>query len=119
MSNRPRVEWLQQGATPVLRFTFGEHLSEVDAAAAIEDWRACFAEHPDAKVPIVWDAVKMRGYDSGARRMWTETLKELKPRIGPIWLVSESSVIRMGASVMSMLSGLDIHPVRSMDAVRL
>ncbi len=53
----------------------------------------------------------MKGYDSAARVQWTEALKEMKPQIDTIWLITNSTIIRMGAYVMGMVSSLDIKVV--------
>ena len=55
----------------------------------------------------------MKGYESAARAKWTDALKEMKPQIGTIWLISDSALIRMGASVMSMLSSINIKAISS------
>ena len=55
----------------------------------------------------------MIGYETGARTQWTAALKEMKPQIGKIWLISESSFIRIGGAVMAVVTSLDIKPVRS------
>ena len=55
----------------------------------------------------------MKGYDSDARVLWPEALKEMKSQIHSIWLVSASSAIKIGASVMGFFTKLDIRPVSS------
>ena len=53
----------------------------------------------------------MKCYESGARKKWTNALFEMKPQIGTIWLISDSALIRMGATVMGMATSLNIRTV--------
>ena len=108
-----RVEWCEKREGNCLRFTFGEQLSELDAEFAILKWKQAFQQKKDQCISLIWDCTKMRGYESGARLKWTNTLFELKPRIGSIWLISDSSIVRMGASVMGMATSLHIKAVSS------
>ena len=109
----PQIVWDNQRGVPCLRFVFTEHLTEQAARAAIAEWRRAFDAVPMGRITLIWDCREMRGYDSEARALWQQTLKELKQRIGPIWLITDSALIRMGASVMSLFSSLTIKPVRS------
>ena len=116
-TNTPKIEWDNRHGTPCLRFTFSQRLSEQGARAAIAEWRRAFDAVPFGKIVLLWDCREMSGYDSEARIQWQETLKELKPRIKTIWLITDSSLIRMGASVMSLFSSLTIKAVRSEDDI--
>jgi hypothetical protein len=62
---------------------------------------------------LIWDCRKMRAYDSAARTKWTEALNEMKSQISTIWLISESPIIRMGASVIGLLISLKIKAIAS------
>ncbi len=62
---------------------------------------------------LVWHCLKMKGYDTEARTQWTNALRELRPQIDAIWLVTDSKFIKMGATVMGMVSSLEIHTVKS------
>ncbi len=112
-SENPRIEWSQRSGKQCLRFTFGERLTENEAEVAIREWRAAFQSKVDQSIILIWDCRKMKGYDSGARSKWTEALKEMKSQIGTIWLITDSTVIKMGASVMGMISSLNIKAVRA------
>jgi len=115
----PKIEWERRGKSPCLRFTFGAHLGEHGAREAIAEWRRLFETAPPGKVALIWDCREMKGYDSAARTIWQETLKELRDQIGTIFLISDSAMIRMGASVMSLFSSLEIKPVRSEAEIEL
>ena len=108
----PRVEWVARGNRRCLEFWFDAHLSSIGAERAIEAWRAAFESRPNERITVVWHCLKMKGYDTEARSQWTATLKDLKGQIESIWLVTDSKFIRMGATVMGMLSSLDIQTVK-------
>jgi len=107
----PMVEWDEKKGGNFLKFTFGEQLTERDADFAILKWKQIFQQNKDTCISLIWDCTKMKKYESGARQKWTNTLFELKPQIGSIWLISESVMIRMGASVMGMATSINIKPV--------
>ena len=112
-SENPSVEWSNITGDQCLRFEFGEQLTELDAVNAIAEWKEAFESKPGQKVCLIWDCRKMRGYETGARTQWTAALKEMKPQIGKVWLISESTFIRMGGAVMAMFTSLEIKPVSS------
>jgi phosphopantetheine adenylyltransferase len=60
----------------------------------------------------------MGGYDTEARLQWQKTLKELENQIDTVWLITQSSLIKMGASVMSLFTKLKIQVVRSESEIR-
>ena len=92
---------------------FGEKLTANEARVAIEEWREAFASKIGQSVILIWDCRKMKGYESEARTIWTGALKEMKSQIATIWLISDSTIIKMGASVMGMLCSIKIKAVSS------
>ncbi len=116
---KPIVEWKRGTLYPALVFRFGKHLRTDDALIAIEEWRREFASKPGQTIDLIWEASEMAAYEGGARRAWQLALKEMRDQIGTVWLVSQSAVIRMGASVMSTFSSLDIKTVRCEDEIKL
>ena len=113
MIESPRIEWLQNSGKQCLKFTFGKNLTARDATIAIVKWKAAFESKKDEKIVLIWDCVKMKEYESEARAQWVDVLKEMKPRIDSIWLITDSVLISMGASVMGMLSSINIKTVKS------
>ena len=110
-SDTPRIEWSEKSSKQCLQFTFGQALSEREAKIAIAEWKAAFRSKTNDSIILIWDCRKMKSYESAARILWTEALKEMKPRIDSIWLISDSALIRMGASVMGMISSLKIKAI--------
>ena len=110
-NENPRIEWAENSGKQCLKFTFGEKLTTQEAEVAIAEWQKAFQSKKDTSIILIWDCREMRGYDSDARVKWTDALKEMKSQIDSIWLISASSAIKIGASVMSFFSNLDIKPI--------
>lgn len=95
-----------------LIFTFDGHLTLEVATDLIETWKVVQAS---ALRPLVhvWEASKMTGYDKEARILWQDTLSKYKGRIGSIYLISDRQVIRLGARVISIVTGIKVRPART------
>ena len=113
MNKNPRIEWSQKSGRQCLKFTFEGILTSKDAAVAISEWKEMFQSKTGKSIILIWDCRKMKSYESGARVIWTNALKEMKSQIDKIWLISDSSLIRMGASVMGLVTSLDIKAISS------
>lgn len=59
--------------------------------------------------PMVWDARLMKSYDREAREAWQHALVRLKHHLGEIHLVTESPVVRLGATAISLVTGYEIR----------
>ena len=110
-NENPRIEWCENSGKQCLKFTFAEMLTTQEAEAAIVEWRKAFQTKMDTSIILIWDCRNMKGYDSDARAQWTDALKEMKSQIDTIWLISASSYIKIGASVMGFFSSMDIKPI--------
>ena len=112
-SKNPKIEWQKKENVDCLRFTFKGELTEKDAEVAVKEWRETFQSKPDTPIVVIWDCLKLNGYESGARNKWTEAIKEMKPQIARIWLITESNLIKMGASVIRLATSLNIKVIKS------
>jgi hypothetical protein len=112
-SENPKIEWSSIAAKPCLKFTFNEMLTTEDAEVAVAEWKRAFQSKINGSIVLVWDCRKLKRYDSAAKAKWTETLKDLKSRIQTIWLISESPLIRMGASMLALATSIPVKPVSS------
>jgi len=112
------IDWIEKSGKPCLKFTFGQNLTEKDAGEAIVEWRKAFQSKMGQAIVLIWDCREMKGYESAARVNWQSALKEMKSQIDTIWLITESNFIKMGASVMSMFSSLEIKVVSSEDEIK-
>ena len=112
-NENPRIEWSQKSGNECLKFVFGEQLTLKEAEVAIVEWRKAFQSKMDKSIIIIWDCRKMKGYDGEAKTKWTDALKDMKAQIASIWLISDSAIIRLAASVMGLVSSLNIKAISS------
>jgi hypothetical protein len=70
------------------------------------------------KVTFVWDCRKMTGYDSAARLRWQEALRADGKRIVEAWVVSDSMLIRMGASVIGLFARFPVRACTNLEEVQ-
>ena len=106
------VRWLEKNGRRCLYFLFEEQLTEQSAKEGVKKWEKLCDGHSD-KIHIIWDCTFMKGYDTGARVIWNEELKKMKNSIEVVWLISTSTLIKMGASILSMFMPFKIIPVSS------
>lgn len=117
--DNPNIEWIQKSGKNCLKFTFQESFKEQDAKAAIERWHEELATKPQEGIVHIWDCLAMKDYDQQARKMWSETCKDLKDQIDIIWVITNSLLIKMGATVISVFTSLNIKVVSSEADIRL
>lgn len=117
--DNPKIEWMEKSGKEFLRFTFTGKFTEQDALPALEKWRQAFAFKPGEKISMIWDCLKMNDYDYEARTLWQNACKEMKDQIDAIWVMTDSLLIRMGASVISVFTSLKIKVVSSEDDIKV
>ncbi len=98
----PEIEFSEKFGKNYLKFTFYSKLKKDEAAEAIKIWDEYFWKNSDQKIIIIWQCLKITGYEKGAREIWQKALKKMSDRIEEIWVITNSSVIRMGASLISL-----------------
>lgn len=107
----PTIEWIQKSGKNCLKFTFKGHFSEQDAINAAGKWRDIFTTRPDQKIILIWNCQEMDDYDHDARTLWQNLCKEYKNQIEIIWVVTNSLLIKMGASVIAVFTSMKIKVV--------
>ncbi len=117
MSANTFIEWVEIENKECLRFCFHGHLHTSEARRAIAEWKRMYASRTDQQVILVWDCIDMVDYDSEARKLWTKALKELKHQTKEIWVISDSSLIKMGAGVMAMTTHIRTKVVDSEEQI--
>ena len=115
----PQMEWTQRSGKNCLKFIFQEHFSKKDAGPAIEKWRVALAARPGERIVHIWDCLAMKDYEQQARTLWSEACKEFKDQIDVIWVITNSLLIKMGATVISVFTSLNIKVVSSERDIRL
>lgn len=115
----PKIEWLKSYQQKCLKFTFNEKLTEENAIVGVDKWKNCFSNYPNNKITLIWDCKSMSGYDPNARNYWQAAMKEMKNQIDTIWLITNSVLIRMGASAMSVFASFKIKVVSSEQEIEI
>lgn len=115
----PKIEWIDKFGKRCLKFTFAGSFSEHDAKLGIARWREALAGKQGEKIVHIWNCLGMKDYDQQARTMWSETCKELNDHIDVIWVITNSLLIKMGATVISVFTSLNIKVVSSEADIRI
>lgn len=109
---------LQQSNTHyLLTFRFPDYLTEHDARITIGQWKQLFEKYQDKPFILIWECSEMKDYDSMARVLWQECLKELKNQFELVYLVSASKMVKAGAVLMSTFSPYTLKNVNSIDEI--
>ena len=80
---------------------------------SVEEWKSRFSDKEQLKFIVVWNCLEMTGYEPGARMLWQKTLQDLKSQIEVIWLISNSSLIKAGAKILSLSTSYNVKTVSS------
>lgn len=115
----PELEWVQKSGKNCLKFTFQESFRASEAGPAIDKWREALAAKPQERIVHIWDCLQMKDYEQQARTMWSEACKDLKDQIDVIWVITNSLIIKMGATVISVFTSLNIKVVKSENDIRI
>lgn len=117
-NSNPIIEWRDINGIRCLFFTFSGIFRKADADMAVRIWKAMFSDYPDRKFNIVWQCLAMENYEGKARKVWQETMKELKEQISMVWLVTDSVLIQAGAEIMIYFVFYDMKVVKSLDELQ-
>ncbi len=110
----PKIEWCRIKGNNCLRFTFEGELTTSEAADAVEIWQEMFSGSSQKKITVVWDCLKMTGYDIIARKIWQKALKQMKNRIDKCLIVTNNQHMRYGAIILSLFTSIDIKVSNSL-----
>ncbi len=113
------AELVQLNGEDCLKFTFKGHFTEEDAEFGVNEWKEFFESAGNEKVVIIWDSKQMAGFDNKARVVWQQAIKELKKQIDCVWLISDSSVIRAGAKMMSAFTSFSLKAVKNEAKIKI
>lgn len=103
----PIIEWRTIGNQRYLTLCFSGRFTSESAYHSISNLTPLIAEH-EGGLAMIWECTKMIGYDLSARDAWQTFIKEFKPKIEIIHLVSNSYLIRTGAKVIGAFTGIKI-----------
>ena len=105
----PAVKWKTVAGKECIYFEFNGDLTETDSRNAVEQWKTSLAAKPGQKVPIVWNCLAMGKYDKSSRQVWQDALSDLHQQLGPIWVITKSVMITVGANVISTFTKFKIN----------
>lgn len=118
MGNAVEVSQIKINNQLYLKFDFPDYLDANIAETGISNWKNELSQiTTQDKTDLIFNCMKMSGFDTEARKMWQNTLKELKPKTGEIWVVCENLFILGAAKTMGILSGYQIKVTRSIEKV--
>ena len=115
----PKIEWVNKSGRQCLKFTFTGKFNEVDVKPALDKWRQYFSSKSGEKITLIWDCLNMEDYDHEARSLWQKGCKDMKDQIEIIWVITNSLLIKMGASVVSVFTSLKLKVVGSEDEIQI
>ncbi len=99
-----------------IQFDFHGYLDHPAAVKGIEIWKSLMTDN--LKKDLIYNCTEMTGFDSTSRQMWQATMKEFKPRIGNIWMISTNRFILAAAKTMSILAGFSMKTARSLHEIK-
>ncbi len=112
-----KIEVFEKNGKNYFKFIFNGRLESADADTAIIKWKEIFSETTDKKYIIIWDCLRMQGYGHEARVKWQAALSEMKNQIDYIWIITQSKMFKMGASVMTLLTDIKLKVVTSEEEI--
>ena len=76
---------------------------------------ASMIESSSSNLLMVWECTLMANYDSVAREARQKFIKDIKPKLEAIHLISNNLLIRVGASTIGMIASVKIHTWEDME----
>jgi hypothetical protein len=111
------IEWLDIRNRRYLFLRFDKRFSSENAQSAINIIQPMIGDIT-GKFTMIWECSAMVGYDRGAREAWQVFIKNIKPKIDVINLISQNILIRTGAMVIGIFAGIKVIPWASLDAFK-
>ena len=87
-----------------MQVTFQGHLSTEDGQHSVRELVGAIGSEA---CDVEWDVRGMTGYDSGARKAWQRELLPRRRQVRSITLIGGSALVRMGASALCLMLGID------------
>jgi hypothetical protein len=111
------VDTFSRNEKKYIKFVFSGRLEPNDADTAIIEWKEIFSKDTNTRYIVIWDCVRMQGYDHEARKKWQTALSELEKQIDFIWIITHSTMFKMGAQVMALLTNINLKVVETEDQI--
>lgn len=115
------VEWIEISGKKCLRISIIGRLTEKTATKAISHWKEGFSLQliPGEKAIVICNCLKMSTYDTNARKLWQNTISELKSQIGYFWIVTDNKIFKMAAKTMGLVTRFKLVTVSSEEDIRM
>lgn len=117
--NSTEVEWIEISNKKCLRISIIGRLTKKTATKAVTQWKEEFALQlaPDEKAIVICNCIKMSSYDTDARKLWQNTISELKSQIGYFWIITDNKLFKMAAKTMGLVTRFKLLTVSSEDDI--
>lgn len=113
--NTVEINWIEKSEKKCLQLAIQGYLSEKIALEITSKWKEEILLNlkKDEEAIIVCNCLKMTGYDSNARKIWQQTISDLKSQIGYIWIITDNKLFRTAAMTMGLLTKFKIRTASS------
>jgi hypothetical protein len=113
--NSVDIKWIEKSEKKCLQLAIHGYLSEKIALEVTSKWKEEIMLNlkTDDKAVIVCNCLKMTGYDSNARKIWQQTISDLKSQIGYLWIITDNKLFRTAAMTMGLLTKFKIRTASS------
>lgn len=118
-SDKVTIEWVVRSGEECLKFSFGSVLTKQTATEAITKWKKHFCEREGCETILIWDCSTLTDYEPMARILWQKALKEMGGQINVVYLISQSTLIRTGAALMSLFTKFKLKSISSEKEIKL
>ncbi|MCU0430902.1 MAG: hypothetical protein MUF42_13135 [Cytophagaceae bacterium] len=103
---------------PVAHMLFDGVFTLEQARKVSEEWESQVKAFPGKKWIMVWDCQQMTNYEPLARGLFQRMLLDNKKSVQHIFLITDSMIIKAGAKLLSMFTGLQLSIHASQEEVK-
>ncbi|MEQ8581749.1 MAG: hypothetical protein RIC30_17615 [Marinoscillum sp.] len=97
-----------------LHFVFKGKFTQQASLESTEAWKAHTRQFPAEKFTMIWDCLKMDGFEMSARQEWVACMQSEKGQIHKVIVISDNIAIRGAAYLMLKLFTFESLVVKSL-----
>ena len=114
-TNEVKVNWIQINGKKCLNMEINGFLEEKIAFYAVSRWKKEFIAHLESgeKGNVVCNCLNMSGYDTEARKLWQQTISDLKFQIECMWIITDNALFTIAAKTMGLMTKFKIKTAKS------
>ncbi|MBN2407738.1 MAG: hypothetical protein JXJ19_08575 [Elusimicrobia bacterium] len=113
----PTIEWKTVEGRSCLYLTFSGKFTYSDGVPAVKKMTGELNSRP-GKSTLIFNCLDMEGYDNKGRIAWQHAMTGLKDRISDVWVITDSSLIRVGVNVLKVFTKFDIEVVKKEEEIK-